>query len=460
MLTGSLRKTILRCAGYIGMDRAIFFTIVARATAVGSGFLIIFFITKYLSLERQGYYYTFYSLIALQIFIELGLNVAIVQFVSHEMANLSVLPRGSVQGDPESKERLKSVTRFAFIWLGCGSFIMILLLIPLGAYFFSSVGNNSLHKDNDVLFPWILLVISSSLGIALNAAFSILEGVGKIKQVAQIRTSQTIVSAIFICFCLAINSDLYSIVFGSLASAFVGFIWVYSSYKLFFRDLLQPNTSTFKGINWRNEIWPFQWRIAVSWASGYLVFQIFTPMVLATHGPTEAGRMGMSMQIFNALNAGAMVWVSTKIPAFGNLIAKGDRKQLDFIFFQSLKQSTVLLLIGILFCAVLLILLNHIGSDFYQRLLQPFLLGFLAIACISNHIVFAEAAYLRAHKEEPFMVVSVLNGISTLVLALILIRPYGAVGAVLSYACSTLFIALFYGTFIFLRKRKQWGCVG
>ena len=64
----------------LGIDRAVFLTLVGRVWGVGAGLVTIFFVTTALSPEQQGYYYTFYSLIALQVFAELGLNYAIVQF--------------------------------------------------------------------------------------------------------------------------------------------------------------------------------------------------------------------------------------------------------------------------------------------------------------------------------------------------------------------------------------------
>ncbi len=46
------------------------------------------------------------------------------------------------------------------------------------------------------------------------------------------------------------------------------------------------------GISWRREVWPFQWKIAVSWLCDYFIFQLFTPVLFAFRGPVEAGQDG------------------------------------------------------------------------------------------------------------------------------------------------------------------------
>ena len=73
----------------LGVDKAIFYTLVGRSLGIPVSVLTIFFIARYLSPEEQGYYYTFGSIVALQVFFELGLTGIITQFVAHEASHLS-----------------------------------------------------------------------------------------------------------------------------------------------------------------------------------------------------------------------------------------------------------------------------------------------------------------------------------------------------------------------------------
>jgi hypothetical protein len=67
----------------------------------------------FLSSELQDYYYTFNSLVALQVFTELGLSFAFIQFASHEMTQLTWQQGGMVSGNSEAKRRLHSLLHFA-----------------------------------------------------------------------------------------------------------------------------------------------------------------------------------------------------------------------------------------------------------------------------------------------------------------------------------------------------------
>jgi len=88
--------------------------------------------------------------------------------------------------------------------------------------------------------------------------------------------------------------------------------------------------------------------------------------------------------------------------------------------------------------------------------LSPTLFAVLCVISLANHLVFAEAAYLRAYKQEPFMIISVLNAIATTIFALLTVPHFGTAGATFTYALTTLLISLVGGTTIFFRKRREY----
>jgi O-antigen/teichoic acid export membrane protein len=449
-LSGIMR----RLAYFLGVDQAIFFTLLNRGWSIGAGIFTMIILTNYLSAELQGFYYTFNSLIALQVFVELGLTVAIVQFSSHEMANLSWSDGGTVVGNRISKRRLQSLLFFALIWFGAAALLLAVVLLPVGLYFFQGFTEKE-SSFADIFLPWVLLVVFSALNLLVMACVSFLEGCGKVQEVAKLRLVQSLLATVVVWFILASGGELLSLVGSSVIMFTTGLIWIYLKFRVFFKDLFLEHREL-PGMNWRNEIWPFQWRIGVSWMSGYLLFQLFNPLLFAIEGPIAAGKMGMSMQIFSALNGAAMAWITTKTPLYGRLIEKNYREELDVLFFRSLKQSFAILFISIIFFIVILYYLSIIKSTYIGRILEPQQLFMLAFASLANHIVFAEASYLRAHKEEPFMLLSLLNGICTATLSLLLVPIYGTAGAVSAYVATTLTIGLGYGTLIFNRKRRQW----
>jgi len=52
----------------IGVDRAIAYTVTARMIQAVGGFATVFCIAQYLTKLEQGYYYTFSSILTIQIF--------------------------------------------------------------------------------------------------------------------------------------------------------------------------------------------------------------------------------------------------------------------------------------------------------------------------------------------------------------------------------------------------------
>lgn len=437
----------------LGIDRAIFFTLIARGWSAVAGLGTIYFVTRFLTPELQGYYYTFNSLIALQVFVELGLNFAIIQFASHEMAKLSWTAEGTLTGDPEAKRRLQSLMHFALTWFGGGAIFMILVLLPIGIHFFKDATTSV--PVGAVSVAWSLLVIFAAVNLAIAAALAILEGCGKVAQVAILRLGQSILAITAVWVVLSFGGSLYALAVNSLLMAIVGFAWLCFGYRHFFIDLFRHRTPQ-PGMDWRKDIWPFQWRIALSWVSGYLIFQLFNPLLFATHGPVIAGKMGMSLQIIGAMNNTAMAWITTKSPTYGKLIAKKEFKTLDSLFFRGLIQSFIFLLAGVIGVWSIFYYLSISGSPYGSRILPPYLFFALCLGALANHFFSAEAVYLRAYKREPFMVLSIVSGLTTAILALLLAPSFGLTGAVFSYTATAILVSLVGGTSIFIKKRREW----
>jgi O-antigen/teichoic acid export membrane protein len=437
-----------------GLNRALSLTLVGRAWSVAVGLVTILFIGRFLTPETQGYYFTFSSLIALQVFVELGLNYAIVQFASHEMAHLAWNDSVTIEGEPGAKTRLQSLLRFTWRWFGGAAVALAIVLVPVGARIVQLDPTSSL-PPNEVLVPWAWLVVLSAANLPVMATVSLLEGCGQVAQVAMLRLVQAVCAAGAMWIVLAAGGTLYALVAQGALTLVVGIIWLSVRYRRFFGDLLSHRTGL-PGLSWSREIWPFHWRIAVSWASGYLIVHLLTPLLFASQGAVAAGQMGLSLQITGAFNGMALAWISTQAPLYGRMIARREGRELDRRFFRSLVQSTIAL------SAVLVLLLatqwalQSIGSPVAERIVPLPLMSAMALITLANHVVFAEAALLRAHKQEPFMVLSVASGFGTALTAALLVPAWGLEGAIAAYAVGAVAIGLFGGTMIFLRKRRVW----
>ena len=393
----------------IGLDRAIAFTVMGRFWSALAGIVTILLIARYLTPKEQGYYYTFYSLVALQIVFELGFSFVILQLAAHERASLTFLPGGEVEGDAVAHSRLASVLQKAVRWYFAAGLVMALVLIPAGFVFFGAHQTGGATVAWKV--PWCLLVIAAMLAFQVDPVFSFLEGCGFIAEVAQRRLTQAVLGSLLAWAAMFTHHGLYSPAMVILGQVGVGLAFLFSRRhrRLLEGLLFYPVGEHFVG--WKREIWPFQWKIAVSWMCGYFIYQIFSPVLFAYQGPVAAGQMGMSLNIATAIGSVALAWMNTKASPFGAMVAQGRFAALDRLFFRTLWQSTVLLAIGATMFFFALLLAENSSPKLANRVLPDWAFSLLLLNTILNHIVVSQALYLRAHKQEPFLVPTIISAV-------------------------------------------------
>jgi O-antigen/teichoic acid export membrane protein len=435
----------------LGLDRAVGFTVLARFWSSAAGLVTVALIARFLSPAEQGYYYTFGSLVALQIVFELGFSFVILQLASHERAELSISNDYEISGAPIAHARLASVIQKSVRWYSVAAVLMAGTLVPTGFYFFST----HQHPGQTVSWqlPWCSAALMAALNFQLDPFLSFLEGCGYVSEIARLRFIQSVIGSLLAWIVLINHHGLFapSMMLFGMASA--SLVWLTGKRKLLL-GLLRHHAGTHR-IGWNREVWPFQWRIAVSWFCGYFLFWIFNPVLFAFRGPVEAGKMGMSLSLANAIQAIAVSWVSTKSAPFGTLIARKEYRRLDHTFFQALRQSGAVSFAGALTAWLGCVYLNLRHFSFAQRLLDPFSLGILLLYMIVNVVIAAEAYYLRAHKREVFFVNSLVGALAVTACTLVFGRRYGATGIVVS-TCLLNCGGLAWATYKFLKYRRIW----
>ncbi len=442
-----------RIADLLGLDRAIVFTVMARGWSSLAGLLTLGLIARFLSPAEQGYYYTFYPLVNLQIVFELGFSVVILQMASHESAHLVIARDGTVSGPVRQQIRLASVLQRALRWYTVAALLLLAILIPAGRAFFAR------HSPPGVqvhwMGPWLLAAVATTCTFQIDPLFSFLEGCGYVPEVARARLLQAITGSVLGWAALVLGHGLFApgLMIGGQAVAGLGSLLPRRGLLL---PLLRRRIPAIEHVSWRADIWPFQWRMAISWICGYFTFQMFTPVLFARWGAVEAGRMGMSLSIAGALSAVAIAWMNTKAAPFGRLIARGEYEELDRRFFRSLGQATGIQVLGAATVFVVVMVLVARGSPFAGRLLAPLPLAMLLVGSIGNNVVSSEAMYLRAHKQERFMVNSIVGALYTAPMVWLLGRAFGASGIAAGYLAGTLVIGLGFGTYTFQKYRRLW----
>ncbi|MCV9927425.1 polysaccharide biosynthesis protein [Flavobacterium sp. LS1R49] len=406
---------------------------------------------------EQGYYYTFGSILAIQIFFELGLSNIITQFVAHETANLTWNNKVSFSGSKESSSRLSSLLRFTIRWFGVIAFLLFFGLLIAGYCFFNKYGENDIIVEWQI--PWLILSITTSLSLMLSPILAFLEGLGRVKEVAKIRLIQQIVQLSFVLIFFLLGFKLFSSPLAAILSFGIVPLWILLGNKKKLLIFIWNKIDVYK-VNYKLEIFPFQWKIALSWISGYFIFQLFNPVLFATEGPIVAGQMGMTLAILNAILMFTLSWVTTKVPVFSGLIAKKQYKELDSLFNKTLIQSAVLNAVVLSSFFILIYFLRYfdikIGNKNLGDRFLPFTsMMFMIIPVFLNHIIASWATYLRCHKKEPMLLQSVAMGILCCVSTILLGNNFGVFGMTLGYMILTI-IGFVWTYFIFKNKKQEW----
>ncbi len=441
----------------IGMDKSIAYSSGSRVIQGFTGVLSVFFITTFLTGVEQGFYYTFGSILALQVFFELGLTGIMTQYVAHETSHLSLTKEYLYEGDERYKSRLASLIRFCVRWYSVLAVLVFVFLFIIGFIFFSNYGEE--HIEISWELPWFLICIGTAINIFQSPFASILTGLGKVKEMSKIGFWQQIIMPAPAWIGLICGLKLYVLGIGTFLSIIIWqfFVWKTGLAKII---LNLWKTKVTVRVDYFKEIFPYQWKIALSWVSGYFIFQLFNPVLFATEGAVVAGQMGMTLQALNAIQAFAMSWLNTKVPLYSKLIALKDYIKLDEIFNQTLRQMTFVCLFLLIAFFVVIWMLNITQLQFgghvlAERFLPKIPMLLLMVTVYLQQYTSSWATYLRCHKQEPFLVISVCGGIADGLSTFFLGNAFGLYGMTLGYFILTLFFFP-WGYWIYRTKKTEW----
>jgi NADH:ubiquinone oxidoreductase subunit K len=411
----------------------------------------VLLIVRFLSPVEQGYYYTLLSLVALETVFELGFSFVIQQLAAHECAQLEIRPDGHVSGDPVAHARLASTLQLSVRWYTLAALGMGLILAPLGVVFFArhaTAGTAQVSWHG----PWLLAIAGSMIGLWIGPFYSFLDGCGQVRAVAAMRLHQAVVSIGLAWTAMLLHQGLYSPAMVILGQAGTGLFFLASRRRLLTGLLRHPVGAA--AIHWTHEIWPFQWRIAVSWTCSYFTMQAFIPILFSLRGPVEAGQMGMSLSITGYMAGLVLPWISTKATPFGRMIAQRQFHGLDRLFMRTLGQALAAFSIIAVAADCVAALLKFVAPRLAARMVSPQLFAVLVLAAGATCVVQSLAILLRSFKREPFLVQSLVVASLTLGLAVLVAPRWGNTGVTFGYLAATAGIALPSALAIFVRARR------
>lgn len=400
-----------RIAAGLDIDKVVGAGVVARMTGTLVAPISALSIVGFLTLKEQGYWYALASVVAIASYAELGAGQVTMQLAAHEWVNA----REGVSTN------LRSVLTFAVLWS-----IAVGLTIPL---FGLGIGAFVLNGQPRAIWlgPLILMLLVAPLAVTLAIVNSFVEGCQQIATAQLRRAAQSAVYLLGLILALSSGAGLWALGLAQLASAACGLTMIVLQNRSWLLRLIA--TKGLSSLNWTHDVWPLQWRYAVTWVTGILVFNLFTPLLMRLKGPEAAGKFGFSMSLAMMLAGFSQIWIVARAAQFSRLTAARQWARLRHTFRASTLRSFSVFFVGSLAILVASPLLINIWPRLGQRLLPWPVLAVLLLAIGVNMAITAITTFVRSFREEPFVGVAWVNAALSLVLVPALVGLHGAAGA-------------------------------
>ena len=384
------------------LNKDMLHTLLNQLWRVVAGPALLICIPLFLTPVEQGYWYTFTSIAALAVFADLGFSTIILQFTAHEFAHLSFAENGTICGDVKALWRLASFFHFCLSWLGKAIGIVFPAIV-IGGWLFLQL------KDDGIAWhgAWLLYSVMSAWSFFNVAMLSFFEGCNSVARVQKIRMILVIINSGTMLAGLYSDMGLWALACGMLLSALAGTGLLWRNFCVAVQQLWKA------AVRYRYDWWPefsgLIWRYAVSWGSGYFIFQLFVPLAFAFFGADYAGKTGMSIAAWTAGFNISFAWMTAVIPRINMLIEKKNWQALDDLFVKRCTAVLATMALGGSAFFVLYFIFDDIS--FFQRVLPLTSMVILFLCWLCQAWVNSIAVYLRGHKEEPLMKLSAFSAV-------------------------------------------------
>ncbi|MGV1017856.1 MAG: hypothetical protein ACOYBW_10835 [Fluviibacter phosphoraccumulans] len=385
------------------LDSHVLLTLMFRIWMIVAGGATIFFIPYGLNGTEQGYYYTFSSILAIQVFFELGLGQAIVQIVAHESVAIN---NEDYLLQEEARARLGDFQKQIRKWFLLASLVFFALGCSIGVVILQRGGLDW----GEWLCQWVVLMGATSVVLFYSCRLSMIEGLSFVDEVAKLRLQQSVFGYLTLWLALIAGAKLWAATAIPIIGVIYTKLWLKKnriSRSLEKKCLIIPNNP----IKWMVDIFPFQWRMALSFICSYFTLNLFTPLAFYYSDAVTAGQLGLTLAVFNAISTLGMSWMSAKSAKFSTLFALKQGSELIVLF-----RSSILYAVGATTVISIMVILTVIACRYFEmgfiaRMSSTPIVIMLGVVSIVNCLTFSCAVFMRASKREPTLLVSLVGAI-------------------------------------------------
>lgn len=382
-----------------------------------SGPITMILIPLYLTSDEQGYWFLFGSIAALSTFADLGFSNIVLQFSAHEFASLKINDDGFLSGNDINVKKISSFFRFVLNWLR--NICSIAFPVIIGVGFFFLVRDKVLKV---YLMPWIIYAFGSLINFFNNSILSFLEGMNQIAKIQKSRLMVSFLNTLLIVLGLMLHLKVITISIAMFLSSSFMFFTIFKTFGKIVKQMWCESRNF--NYPWKQEILPLFKKYILSFASGYFLFQIYTPLMHLFHGAEYSGKVGITMSLVNAAFSFGNIFIYTITPQINILVEKKDWGALDRLFKKRLLFSlvTYVFIWGCFGFFVYLFGEISLINKILSRFLAYRGIAILAICYFFQLLINSWAIYLRGHKQEPYWLTGIFAAIWVFLVTLIVGR--------------------------------------
>jgi len=390
-----------------------------------SGFVTALLVTCFLSPTEQGFYYAIGSLLSGYVLLDLGLSPLLVQISARMFPGLTIGTSGQVAPFGHTRTAFLALVAWSRRWYARAS-LFALLLIPIGYLYFSLARIG--QEDIGWQWPWLLAVLGVGLSLPAYPTLSILEGTGRVSEVYLLRLLHYALGAVLAWVLLVIGLGLYAPAMAPLAVAFTTFFWLRLRYKDLFGGSGSRSGSEF---SWREQVWPLQRRVALSWLASYAFLNWPTLAVFYFCDALSAGRLGLSVVVANLVGSLCASWLIAKVPRITHLVVEGRESASRSLFGNEFRKAFLLMCAAYAVCLGAVILID--GVPIAGRLLAPVDLALLFGVFLVFHSLSMFAVHFRARGREVMAMPMLIATLVAVPLSSAFAGAYGIPGVIGSF---------------------------
>lgn len=389
-----------------------------------SGFITALLVAYFLSPDEQGYYYAIGSLLSGYVLLDLGLSGLLVQISARMFSGLEFRPGGHVTPDGIPRSAFLAMAAWSKRWYAKAG-LAALFLIPIGFLYFSYAKPGS--PEMNWQWPWIFVVISVAVSMPVYPVLSIIEGTGRVAEAYLVRLGHYGLGALLAWSLLVGGFGLYAPAMTPLSVAVVAYGWLYFRY----RSLFAANSGKERSFSWREQVWPLQRKVALSWLSSYVFLYSPTLIVFYFRDSTAAGQLGLSIVVANLLGSLCASWLIAKVPLITHLVAQGRVVDSHKLFLAEFRKAFLLMFIAYVVGIAMVAWADEVFIA--KRILPIFELLLLFAVFLIFHSISMFSVYFRARGREVLAISTIVATLISLVVACGLAKNYGVLGVLGSF---------------------------